>query len=434
MARPNAPKFFLPPPDSDIELKKQTVNHLIDMLDEEGIWNLAALFHARGLLQRNETGRDTGAQQGGTLSLSELVQPDFVPEMSMPGAGPYPTPYPTPCVEAAFAPCAPLQALAAQMFAQSTASSSSAYVSAEASASTADAKTTLILRNLPHQLEQTSGRDWLDKNGYAGLYDFFLWFPPKQEKKRVYAYGYALVNFRSKDVAERFKTSFDGTNPCEVEEDELESDQEPVLNITYAKVQGFVENYERFKAICNEPRTKCAPYFASDALRKNGLASSPSNKKLSSVAEDRSSARSSRNAHVDEEITTIVIRNLPTSVDTQEKARQWLHEFGYADSYDFLLYLPPKRRGTSSQKSYAYMFVNFLDSADATACTDCLHGLSTSESMPKLNVASSKVQGLDGCKGHFASLADSESCKPWIQEDGAVNTKKKSPGTPLCFQ
>eukprot|EP00928_Gymnodinium_smaydae_P007028 TRINITY_DN12516_c1_g4_i1.p1 TRINITY_DN12516_c1_g4~~TRINITY_DN12516_c1_g4_i1.p1 ORF type:complete len:431 (-),score=66.30 TRINITY_DN12516_c1_g4_i1:111-1403(-) len=428
-----APQYFIPPPDSDIELKKATVNHLIETLDEAGIWNLAAVLHSRGLLQRNIAGLDPASQQGSTrqtFSLAELVPPTtssaeafgqqgyppgtFLPPPAAPCANP------TPHMGDAAAPIAPLQQVVAQMFAPSTqnelSSPATEPVSRTTNAPPSDTKTTIIIRNLPSHVDQTSGRSWLDKSGYAGLYDFFLWFPPKQTK-RVSNYGYALVNFRSEDVAERFLSKFHGTKVLEGEGNEKEEDEDAILNITFANVQGFVQNYERFSAICDEPHTKCAPFFASDALRKYGIAG------------DTRASQNTKGGHE----TTIVIRNLPTSVDTQDKARLWLDDFGYAKKYDFLLYLPPKKNRNSTKKCYGYMFVNFGDSADATACTSALHGMPTCESMPKLNVASSKIQGFEGCKTHFASLADSESCKPWVGEV-SESTQKGSEGTSFSFQ
>merc|ERR1719329_212796 len=39
--------------------------------------------------------------------------------------------------------------------------------------------TTLVLRNLPKEHNQQSVQEWVDNFGFAGLYDFLLFFPAK---------------------------------------------------------------------------------------------------------------------------------------------------------------------------------------------------------------------------------------------------------------
>eukprot|EP00928_Gymnodinium_smaydae_P007025 TRINITY_DN12516_c1_g2_i2.p1 TRINITY_DN12516_c1_g2~~TRINITY_DN12516_c1_g2_i2.p1 ORF type:complete len:303 (-),score=23.27 TRINITY_DN12516_c1_g2_i2:101-1009(-) len=259
-------------------------------------------------------------------------------------------------------------------------------------AASSDAGTTFIIHNLPSYFDQTSGMSWLDNSGYACLYDFFLMFPKNKRASnpRYYNRGYALVNFRCKSVAERFLQSFDDTKVCEGDSNEIEEGEDINLYIRFANVQGFVRNYERFSAICDDPHTLCAPFFASDSIWKHGLTKG-----------------------VQKE-TTIVIRNLPTFIDTQDKARQWLDDLGYAKKYDFLFYFPWKTTLKNVKTRNSYMFVNFTESVEARACTSDLHGMPTCKSMPKLNVVSSRVQGLEGCKMHFR-FCDAQ-WKPWIDE------------------
>eukprot|EP00928_Gymnodinium_smaydae_P041138 TRINITY_DN2784_c0_g1_i1.p1 TRINITY_DN2784_c0_g1~~TRINITY_DN2784_c0_g1_i1.p1 ORF type:complete len:487 (-),score=82.11 TRINITY_DN2784_c0_g1_i1:435-1841(-) len=455
------PRYFIPPPDSDIELKKATVNHLIDTLDEDGVWKLAAVLYRCGVLQQNYAGVDQASQQGSTRQLFSLAAHvpanNSPPEAFVPAAinKPFIDPAPAAFVPLPSAPranalaylgeataqAAPLQQLVAQMVAQSAPSPIAAPAPASpvaTGAPSSEGQTTLILRNVPHQLDQTNGMSWLDEHGYAGLYDFFLWFPPKQSK-RLNQFGYALVNFVSKEVATRFMQAYHLTKLFDDEPAEHDGGEEARLNITFANVQGFVQNYERFSPICDEPHTKCAPFFALDSLVKYGFTEPARGKSHANNTQNPSLAATpsadarpppmQKTSFVDGQ-TTIVIRNLPpNSVDTQEAARQWLDDFGFGDAYDFLLYLPPKsgrQAGNSTKRSYGYMFVNFLDSAIASACSSKLHGMFTCDLVPKVNVAASRVQGFNECKSHFASLAESDSCKPWIREAAAV--KKTSAG------
>lgn len=287
-------------------------------------------------------------------------------------------------------------------------------------ASDTNAASTLIMRNLPHRFDQQSARDWVDQAGYANLYDFFLWFPAKATS-RLNGYGYAFINFKAPCDAQRFKDEMhnfrfaaSGQGP--------EADISP-LSVAIAKVQGFVGNYVRFRHLLEGSSiTRCAPFFARgslDALTPEAL-----------EAAERASAASQSldhdNAAPEGPHTTLAIRNLPPRLETQAQAMDWLDAAGYQEQYSFFLYLPAKRArgkgvpsaGATASQGLGYAFVNFQDPEVAQACMSALDGSAPQDGDPALSVVAARVQGLEDCKTHFSTLAQSGRCKPWV--DGAA--------------
>merc|ERR1712217_790779 len=105
-------------------------------------------------------------------------------------------------------------------------------------------------------------------------------------------------------------------------------------------------------------------------------------------------------------VTTVVIRNLPASVETQHEARAWLDAAGFANKYDFFLFFPSKRvrRPSDPPLSLAYAFVNFKEEKSARACIGELDGLSLNEDDPAVNVVGARRQGLVQLIQHFSQL------------------------------
>lgn len=278
--------------------------------------------------------------------------------------------------------------------------------------------TTLILRNLPQHFDQRFAQDWIDQQGFGGLYDFFLWFPAKQTS-RLNSCGYAFVNFRSIADAQRFRRELHLMRIVGTEGDQDSSQQLP-LSIAVAKVQGFAENYVRFQhLLVGATPTRCAPFFAQDSVDA-----------LSVEQLDAAASASSNNAafHVgpplDGNLTTVIIRNLPPAVETQDITRTWLNELGFKHQYDFLLFLPAKRsrRGCGGRNAspaaqgFGYAFVNFVNAAGAQLCVDMLNGKALHEGDPALSVVGARVQGLQACTEHFQTLAESGRCTPWVRQ------------------
>jgi len=275
--------------------------------------------------------------------------------------------------------------------------------------------TSLILRNLPCDFDQQKCQDWVDKH-YKGLYDFLLWFPAKKTS-RLNNCSYAFVNFITAHHAKRFRGDFHLMRFYQSDVDADGKNQWP-LSIAVAKVQGFSQNYVRFHHLLEDTSyTLCKPYFdprAVAALSSESLA----------AAKQTGSNMVREGVLGDSSPTTLIIRNLPSALDSQDVARGWLDGAGFGSQYNFFLYLPAKRRrlesGTSTGgagQGLAYAFVNFYYAETAKACVDKLNGQTLSEGDPTLSVVAARVQGLRDCRSHFSSLCEGGRVEPWLAPD-----------------
>jgi len=253
----------------------------------------------------------------------------------------------------------------------------------------------------------------VDEKGYAGAYDFLLWFPAKKTS-RLNTTSYAFVNFRSVSHAASFRKEFH-LQRFPSQQVEPGGKQQWPLSIAVAKVQGFEDNYIRFYHLLDDKSpTLCQPFFAEDSIEK-----------LSSEAKEKA-AQAASNAPQLENIsdgpcTTLIVRNLPPSLESQEETRQWLDNFGFAGQYDFFLWLPPKRKRvelaptqSGPPQGLAYAFVNLRSPEQAGKCAQFLNGHD-----PALNVVAARVQGLNACLEHFSQFGDSTRVSPWFDLEAA---------------
>jgi len=276
--------------------------------------------------------------------------------------------------------------------------------------------TTLILRNLPNGFDQQACQEWVDK-AFKGHYDFLLWFPAKKTS-RLNNCSYAFVNFCDAQHARRFRDNFHLHRFSQDGYDNSAKHQWP-LSVAVAKVQGFAKNYIRYHHLLDKSKsnTLCKPFFlqsAIDDLTKDEVAAA--NKHAASLQHG--------------ETTTLVVRNLPLWMDSQDSARGWLDSAGHEGKYDFFLYFPPKKRkadGTAqgaAGQGLSYAFVNFKDPEDAKACIDELDGhrvanavagvAAAADEGPALSVVAARVQGLQECWDHFRGIEDNGRLEPWV--------------------
>jgi len=270
--------------------------------------------------------------------------------------------------------------------------------------------TSLILRNLPPHFDQQASMRWVDEKGYRGGYDFLLWFPAKKTAR--HNTSSVFMNLRTLDLAKRFQSDFylfrfpaaDGQKST------------PPLNISTAKVQGFTENFIRFWHLTKDESNTtsiCKPYFATDMVSKIS-------------AEDKEGAESNgRPGCTDGDgqpvlsATTVIIRNLPPHIESQQQAMDWLLSTSHGRNYNFFLFVPHKRNCPKSSSSHtlglAYIFVNYDDSRYAKACAADLDGTCLHPSEPALSVVPSRVQGQKACMAHFQDLAESGRLVPWTK-------------------
>mmetsp|Transcript_57975 Transcript_57975/g.135693 ORF Transcript_57975/g.135693 Transcript_57975/m.135693 type:complete len:549 (+) Transcript_57975:21-1667(+) len=275
----------------------------------------------------------------------------------------------------------------------------------EALPSTSKAVTSFIIQNLPLDFNQQQVMDFIDGFGYRDLYDVLLWFPAKKSSRRQTSS--AFINFRSPELAVIFRTQFHNSKI---------TDGDTKLNICPAIVQGFTENFVKFWHLTQkDPHSGsiCCPYFASDQIEK--------------VAEDIwSRARAmldtsgqTRGVATEWSATTLVIRNLPDVLASQEEVVCWLDEVGHGRGYDFLLYVPKKTNPVVSQvASGAYVFVNYRSPHLAQDCFHALQHKAVDNGTTKvvLNVVISKLQGKQALSERFKDLAKSGRLVPLVDD------------------
>eukprot|EP00747_Dinoflagellata_sp_TGD_P220216 gnl/TRDRNA2_/TRDRNA2_92210_c1_seq1.p1 gnl/TRDRNA2_/TRDRNA2_92210_c1~~gnl/TRDRNA2_/TRDRNA2_92210_c1_seq1.p1 ORF type:complete len:526 (+),score=113.51 gnl/TRDRNA2_/TRDRNA2_92210_c1_seq1:53-1630(+) len=429
------------PKDAEVPpAMKMQVCFLLDQLDEEALWKLAGELQVLGLI----CAADLPPPPVMSTCQSWNAAPIPLKAVDPPSTAPSPTTLPigppigsgaTAAPEISESPCVTLEELLAVPSGRdehrtSAPSSNSPVGSGE---QFKEAKnTTVVLRNLPAHYDQVSCQKLINECGYEACYDFLLWFPAKtyaRVAQQSANCGYAFVNFRTANLADEFKLKFHGKR-VETSDDGAESaggETEPALSIAVAKVQGFASNYRRFQHLLegNQP-TRCQPFFARDAIERLR----PEDKK-SDVPQPIDPLASSGL------LTTIVIRNLPRSIEHQVAARQWFDSQGYSAQYDFFLYIMPSsrpKRGDSSAKNskqdaeattLAYAFVNFLSSQAAERCLLTMKSQQVEGEQP-LNVVYARVQGLELLKEHFCNPQEGKRLLPWIAGKKAEPVEQKA--------
>lgn len=319
---------------------------------------------------------------------------------------------------------------------------------ADVDTSDPSAPTTFMVRNLPPGVNQQKAMQWLDSVGFQDKYDFFLWFPSKKAAKNAHANGYCFVNFKTLTDARKFEQGF---------KDYKFPDSKAGLVIQPATEQGFSANYARYSYFLDpNTHTNCKPFYEQSSINKHvakqaaeaanqrkqdkkkkaakAASSIPEEQKADSApsvargqkvdqkAKAVSSATAEQNLEQktnqknDQKPTpTIVIRNLPEDIRTQDLGMAWLDRAGYRGQYDFCFLLPKMKKTKSIQSSY--MFVNFEKQADADECVRKLHGTTLKEGDVALDVVFSRLQGLQACVDHFKNSLGGMKAhfSPWVK-------------------
>eukprot|EP00746_Dinoflagellata_sp_MGD_P030669 gnl/MRDRNA2_/MRDRNA2_172831_c0_seq1.p1 gnl/MRDRNA2_/MRDRNA2_172831_c0~~gnl/MRDRNA2_/MRDRNA2_172831_c0_seq1.p1 ORF type:complete len:353 (+),score=54.12 gnl/MRDRNA2_/MRDRNA2_172831_c0_seq1:83-1141(+) len=97
--------------------------------------------------------------------------------------------------------------------------------------------TTMMLRNIPNQYNQSTLREELDNSGFADSYDFFYLPMDIKYNKNV---GYAFVNFLHSAVAARFSKEWSGYKFSRVR-------SKKVGEVSTAYIQGLEKNLQHFR-------------------------------------------------------------------------------------------------------------------------------------------------------------------------------------------
>jgi hypothetical protein len=260
-------------------------------------------------------------------------------------------------------------------------------------------------------------QDWLEAKGYKDKFDFVLWFPAKRTS-RLTVFPYAFVNFTTPELAHAFRTSYH--NSVSVEKKDL-SEKDVFLNITSAKVQGFMENFVRFGHLTDGAMTQVKPYFSPSSVEKH---ITPEHRRL--VEEQAARRAKALQPRPQEEVTTVIVRNLPLLLHDQELALEWFDRQGCGE-YDYLVFFPGKamnkmehnhHNGTKSDRmqGLGYMFVNFTKAEAAQHCIDKMHGAIPDGGTEALSVVAARKQGKNELETHFADVfsVSSGRVKPWV--------------------
>lgn len=117
--------------------------------------------------------------------------------------------------------------------------------------------------------------------------------------------------------------------------------------------------------------------------------------------------------------TTLAIRNIPAGF-SQQKLKDWMDSIGFENTYDFLLWFPPK--SATPVDSCSYAFVNFVDIRNAHTFRNRFHLKSLDEAREDsclLSVVSARVQGFAKNYTKFGHLLDKSSagvtrCEPFF--------------------
>lgn len=332
--------------------------------------------------------------------------------------------------------------------------------------------TTLMVRNLPHNLTQRSLLEELDNSGFEGLYDF-VYMPGSFTARRTN--GYAFVNFISPISVAPFMGAWHRSRRFGLTE------HDPLLNISPASVQGLKANVakwtgQRMNRI-RDPNLR--PYLANAVHEKDVNASSTRNS-MASVASSSGvgssfspsgscspvgataplgevkCARDPRQfmsaplqrttdpgtssvevrpiaaaAAVAQKVTTLMIRNLPKTL-TQQTLLQELDQSGFNGMYDFV-YLPCS---FMARKTSGYAFINMTSPQAASILIRLWHrsrrfGLKGNE--PALNISPALVQGLQAnlakWTGPRMSRIRDPALRPFVAKTSETNDSQAAAST-----
>mmetsp|Transcript_35840 Transcript_35840/g.78471 ORF Transcript_35840/g.78471 Transcript_35840/m.78471 type:complete len:306 (-) Transcript_35840:291-1208(-) len=238
---------------------------------------------------------------------------------------------------------------------------------------------TFVVRNLPLDFCQEKCQVWLDTEGYAQCYDFLAWFPPKKNSRQARG-GYFFVNFTTSSTGSTFKAKYHHFCLEPLETGNIR------LNVQEAKVQGFVNNYLRYRHVGLEGST-CRPFFGETALCALSSTETEAPEDVWAVA----SGPISR--------TTVIIRSLPHHLSSNELAQLWIEKAGLS-GHDFFAYHPGKH----------FAIVNFSQPSDAKQCISQYDEMFSGPGLSPLSVEwSTRAQGLPECLQAFSNLSSRPS-------------------------
>lgn len=121
-------------------------------------------------------------------------------------------------------------------------------------------RTTTMLRNLPSEYDRSELLRLLNREGFAGLYDFV--YLPMDFRSNV-CFGYGFINFVSSTAAEQFRQHFEGFSNWSVPSDKI-------AEVSWSDpIQGLEAHIERYR---NSPLMhEAVPDMYKPVLLNNGI-------------------------------------------------------------------------------------------------------------------------------------------------------------------
>lgn len=278
--------------------------------------------------------------------------------------------------------------------------------------------TSLLVDLLPQDFDQSATMEWLDGLGYRDLYDFLMWFPHKHTDSAKTTR--AFINFRTHKAAAHFRSQ------CQFEA----QDAMARLRVISARQQGFHHNFMRYWHLTKSTNSRLKPYFAMDMVQQ--MTQEDTAAAEEGLFDDKERKEEMRPV---ESLTTVVIRNIPMSLQGQSEARDWLSSIGYGAGYDFFAFVPGRRKTVKKQTGRSHNGHIFVNYTSPELAATCMQGLPRARGQategPKVVYAD--VQGFEDLCEYF----EHTNLDPWTKGsaiEDAIGTARASPKRDAEYQ
>lgn len=174
----------------------------------------------------------------------------------------------------------------------------------------------------------------------------------------------------------------------------------PSYNVEDMPSPGYPNSFISLAAVLPAgSQTQSQPHHARDTCQKSGR--TRDDKRKWNLSKFR--------ADIDSDVTTVMIRGLPCSLN-KDRLMEIMDQAGLAEKYDFF-YLPMAGGPGSANGNLGYAFVNFVDPVYVAVCKAAMDGvaLDAARSAKICTISAADVQGLRNLRKHFRRTAVSRS-------------------------
>lgn len=291
----------------------------------------------------------------------------------------------------------------------------------------AETRTTLMMRNLPCELDRDALVELLNCEGFSEQFDL-IYLPA--DFKTGFSLGYGFVNFVSSSSAQEFLAKFDGFNAWEAR-------TKKVARLVWSELQGLAANVEKYRN-SNVMHEHVPDRFKPVLFRDGELVPLPAptrslqpptgldsdNSRVpAALLPQQIAVASQTGERAPSCYTTVLLRNIPNDYN-RSMLENLLNSQGFFGLYDFL-YLPTD---FERQCSLGYAFVDFVNHMSAQHFFFRFTGFS-SWGLPTRKVgmvewAKPRCQGLEAHVNRYRGRPIMQSsvpdeCKPAIFLNGA---------------